>query len=183
MKPREIAERLADSALEIARYLLPNGQEKRGEWLVGDLNGEQGKSLHVQLEGPRRGLWHDFATGDGGDLLHLWGKTRNLRTSDAMREAREYLGLPFTSMEKDYALPEIKTKGSPTAGKVKGYLEKRGISKAIQDKFGVYEYSDHCVFRYLLDGKVIFAKYRNYKDKKDTYTAKGGKGILYGWTL
>jgi twinkle protein len=31
------------------------------------------ESLKVHLTGDKAGIWQDFATGEGGDLLDLWG--------------------------------------------------------------------------------------------------------------
>ena len=45
---------------------------------MGDIVGAPGKSLVVELEGPKRGLWKDFAEDDGGDLIDAWAKSRGL---------------------------------------------------------------------------------------------------------
>jgi hypothetical protein len=44
----------------------------RNEARVGDVHGEPGNSLSVQLSGPDAGLWKDHATDEGGDLIALY---------------------------------------------------------------------------------------------------------------
>jgi hypothetical protein len=47
-----------------------------GKFYVGDVDGNPGKSLVVELDGPRRGLWKDFATDEGGDVIDLWARSQ-----------------------------------------------------------------------------------------------------------
>ncbi|MFP3023791.1 MAG: hypothetical protein ACEY3K_13240, partial [Wolbachia sp.] len=53
-------------------YLLPRGTFRGDKFYVGDVHGNKGKSLVVELSGSRAGLWNDFATGEGGDIIDLW---------------------------------------------------------------------------------------------------------------
>ena len=62
---------LAGRAPELCAALLPHGKRDGHEWRVGSLSGEQGQSLGVHLNGPRSGVWSDFASGDAGDALDL----------------------------------------------------------------------------------------------------------------
>ena len=93
---KEIVRNLSQRAEEVARYLLPNGKKIGNEWRVGSIDGESGKSLGVHLTGEKAGIWSDFATGDGGDLLNLWVQKRNLTNYEAMKEASSYLGTHLT---------------------------------------------------------------------------------------
>src|ERR1700743_1623150 len=68
----EISQRLAGEAETIASMLLPNGKKKGAEWCVGSIDGEEGDSLKVRLNGNKAGVWRDFASDIGGDLLDLW---------------------------------------------------------------------------------------------------------------
>lgn len=45
---------------------------------IGDVYGAEGQSVSVELKGDRAGCWYDFATGEGGDILDLWGKARGI---------------------------------------------------------------------------------------------------------
>jgi hypothetical protein len=65
---------------------------------IGDIYGTAGESLSISLHGPDAGLWHDHATGQGGDLISLYTAYMNYGSSNfqlALKEiAAEYLGDP-----------------------------------------------------------------------------------------
>lgn len=87
---------LADSARTVAEYLFPEGELQSNSSLlaVGDLSGAKGQSLKVTLVGEKKGMWRDYATGEGGDLVELWALVRCAgNKGDALREIRDYLGL------------------------------------------------------------------------------------------
>ncbi|MDH5528262.1 MAG: hypothetical protein OEY97_13270, partial [Nitrospirota bacterium] len=71
---RELSDRLES----MLAYLFPNGTTRNGTFQVGDLQGSKGNSLSVELTGGRRGLWTDFATGEGGDVIDLWAGANGL---------------------------------------------------------------------------------------------------------
>ena len=68
----EIKSRMLANIRGILSYLLPGGVFQRGKFFVGDIHGNRGDSLVVEIEGRKAGLWHDFATGEGGDIIGLW---------------------------------------------------------------------------------------------------------------
>jgi phage/plasmid primase-like uncharacterized protein len=89
----EIARRLAQQAENVVAYLLPNGQRKVSHWVVGSIAGEEGGSLKIALAGEDAGLWLDHADdSQRGDMLDLWAAVRGLNTSEALREAKAFLG-------------------------------------------------------------------------------------------
>jgi hypothetical protein len=55
--------------VEFCETALPEGVEKNGEWVIGDLAGNPGDSCGVNLA---TGAWNDFATGEGGGPRSLW---------------------------------------------------------------------------------------------------------------
>ena len=71
---RDIQDRLE----AMLAYLFPNGVTRNGTFQVGDLHGSKGNSLSVELSGEKRGLWTDFATGEGGDAIALWAGAHGL---------------------------------------------------------------------------------------------------------
>lgn len=76
-------------------YLYPNGfSDPKGQtFYIGSLSGEPGESLNVVLHGERAGLWHDFATADGGDIFSLWQAARGLPSfRETIRDAALYTG-------------------------------------------------------------------------------------------
>jgi hypothetical protein len=62
---------LASKIEPLTAELLPAGKREAGEWRIGSVAGEAGKSMGVKLTGPKAGLWSDFAGGPAGDALDL----------------------------------------------------------------------------------------------------------------
>ena len=89
----DIAARLAARAEDLCRHLLPEGRREGSEWRCGSVQGEAGKSLGVCLNGAKAGVWADFATGPGGDLLDLIEAVLNLDTAGAIGWAKNWLGI------------------------------------------------------------------------------------------
>ena len=94
-----------ESALE---YLFVQGRIRGNKFYVGDVDGSSGKSLVVELEGPRRGLWNDFSSDDGGDIIDLWAMSQGLTARHdfvrVVEEIRQWsgIGLPVSrSIHRD----------------------------------------------------------------------------------
>ncbi len=92
----EIKQALLMRLEEVLSHLLPNGRMCGEVFQVGDVRNGQGKSLKVELNSGKAGLWHDFATGEGGDILHLWAICKGLdvstQFSQVLESAKEWLG-------------------------------------------------------------------------------------------
>lgn len=78
----EIKARMIFNIRGVLSYLLPGGVYRAGKFVAGDVRGNRGDSLSVELNGPKAGMWHDFATGEGGDIIALWAAVsgHNTRT-------------------------------------------------------------------------------------------------------
>ncbi|WP_264953855.1 AAA family ATPase [Wolbachia endosymbiont (group A) of Endotricha flammealis] len=78
-------------------HLLPRGTFRVDKFYVGDVQGNKGKSTVIELTGERAGLWKDFATGEGGDIIDLWatvhGKNAKIEFPEVMASISEWLGL------------------------------------------------------------------------------------------
>jgi len=72
----ELRNRLLDQLEAVLMYLFPRGRRQGTRFVVGNVQGDAGDSLVIELEGPKRGLWIDFATGESGDALALWAAAR-----------------------------------------------------------------------------------------------------------
>lgn len=99
---------LLDRLEAVLHYLFPQGRIRGGKFYVGDVDGNPGKSLVVELDGPRRGLWKDFSTDEGGDIIDLWARSQGRSArSDFPRiaaEIRQWLGIATpvgTPMRRD----------------------------------------------------------------------------------
>lgn len=96
----DLAQRLAERAQDFCLEYLRAGQRAGRYWIVGDVLGTPGRSLHVRLTGPTSGRgaagkWVDQATGEHGDLLDLLALNQDLRrTAEIFDEARRFLSLP-----------------------------------------------------------------------------------------
>ena len=91
---------LAEHVEAVCRHYLSNGRRCGNYWIVGDVNNNAGRSLHVRLKGPlsgkgARGKWTDSATSQHGDLLDLIRAREGLITfRDTLDEARRFLRMP-----------------------------------------------------------------------------------------
>lgn len=87
---------LLDRLEAVLHYLFPAGHTKGTKFYVGDIDGTPGKSLVVELEGARRGLWKDFSNDDGGDLIDIWAMSRGLSVrhdfAQVLQEISQWLG-------------------------------------------------------------------------------------------
>jgi 5S rRNA maturation endonuclease (ribonuclease M5) len=94
----EIRTRLLDQLESVLLYLFPRGKRRGSQFYIGNLHGEPGDSLVVELEGPKRGVWIDFATGESGDVLALWASTRGYHLpadfGDLLEDAGDWLMVP-----------------------------------------------------------------------------------------
>ncbi|MEW6429640.1 MAG: AAA family ATPase [Thermodesulfobacteriota bacterium] len=194
--PREIAELLAADAEGVCRLLLPGGRRAAQEWRCGSVSGEEGQSLAVRLEGDRRGLWADFATGEKGDLLDLWVACRGISLPAALKEAREHLGLrePAFSRpaapKKVYKPPVVPPKAKPVdpESPVGRYLiGERKLSASTVTAYGVQEEGRAILFPFPRpNGPLAMAKRlkldRGPDGKKDIRpTSADQEPALFGW--
>lgn len=94
MTAKEISILLANDTESVCRALFPNGKRVGSEWCVGSIAGEAGDSLKVKLCGNKAGVWSDFAVGGkGGDLIDLYSKLKSVPLAQAIRWAKEWLGM------------------------------------------------------------------------------------------
>jgi hypothetical protein len=102
----EIIELLRERIEDLCLHLLPGGKRVGHEWVCGSINGEKGKSMHVELRGPKTGMFKDHAGGDGGDVLKLIELNQALPDFKAVMDwARSWLGLPAWTPDPNSAPP------------------------------------------------------------------------------
>jgi twinkle protein len=183
----EIKRRLSASALSVAEMLLPGGKKVGPEFEAGSTAGEKGQSLKVHLTGEKAGIWQDFATGEGGDLLDLWSAVRGLSLTETLDAARAWLGMarpePYRDPTPAYTRPPKPTVTKPK-GKVHDYLtETRNIPEAILTAYKIGAFGDEIVFPFLLpNGELALAKARKAEDgAAPKPTAANCEPILFGW--
>lgn len=195
MTAAELSEKLWEQAEKVAKFLLPKGHLEGREWCAGSVNGEAGKSLKINLDGKK--VWSDFASGDGGDLLDLWVLVRNCQLHDAMREAKELLGLRdddrhFEAKKKTFSRPT--KKGVKKANHCYEYLASRGITRETAEIFRVSDavvwYHDEnreipaIAFPYIRNGELLQIKRIGVErpgGKKLIMAEADCEPCLFGW--
>lgn len=202
---KELSNMLNERAESVARHLFPNGKQSGHEWCVGDISGSQGQSLKVCISGSKRGVWKDFATGHGGDLIDLWSAVNGLALSDAIRDVKRYLGVEeqtFTrSKKKEFRRPEIPTSKAVSA--TKEYLTvERKLSEEALNKYKITEKQDigpypnwkkqqpwkgpWIVFHFIRDNELLGVKYLHLhrkEGKKTTLVEPGCEPTCFGWQV
>ena len=107
MTVEEIKARLIGNLRGVLPYLFPAGVFRHGKYLIGDVQGNKGESLAVELTGNKAGMWHDFATGEGGDIIALWAAATGRNTQSdfpsLLDDIRHWLGEP----RKETAPPQM----------------------------------------------------------------------------
>lgn len=178
---------LADRAQAVAEMLLPGGRKEGQEWRAGSVGGEKGQSLGVHLTGPKAGVWTDFATSEGGDLLDLWSKAKGLSLSATLDDARRWLGVsrpePYREPQKSYTRPP-KPVCKAIQGRAFDYLTvDRNIPGHVLDEYKIAAFGDEIIFPYLLpNGELALAKARKAVDGASPKpTAANCEPVLFGW--
>lgn len=190
--PKQLGEKLAERADEFVRPLLPQGEEKAGEWCVGSVGGESGNSCKINL---KTGLWKDWSKDEpGGDLLDLYAAVKRVPLSRAMVECAKWLGIvnPQWGKRKERTgvipdrLPSFRRLTDvPDAA---SWLAARGFTPEVITRYQVFAdvgqngNAVNVVFPYMgRDDKTAYhLKFRNTREKQ-VWQSKGTRRGLYGW--
>jgi len=182
-----IKRRLAERALDVAQMLLPAGRKETNEWRAGSVSGDKGHSLGVHLTGAKAGIWSDFSTGEGGDLLDLWCARKGLSLPQALDEARAYLGIerpqPYRDPKPSYIRPPKPKCRAPESDVLMYLGEVRAISREVLARYKIGEDGNKIIFPFVLpDGTLAMAKSREAIDgAKPIPTAANCEPVLFGW--
>lgn len=196
MTIQELSDLLWRHVEQVAAHLLHKGRRVNGEWIVGDVEGNSGQSLKINLTGKQ--VWCEFNGGQGGDLLDLWVAVRGIQLHQAMQEAKAFLGVKDENNEflskpaKTFKKPERKgVKGSRDCF---GYLASRGISHQTAQAFKVTDavIFNHetktevpaIAFPYLRDGDLKQIKrlgIERHNGKKVIMAESDCEPCLFGW--
>lgn len=192
LSARDISQRLSNQAEPFAKWIFPQGVKDGNNWSVGSVDGEAGKSLKVCISGPKAGVWADFSGSDKGDLLTLISATRKISLAEAIKVAKEWLGI----REPESVVPR-KNYSKPAASKLMelGYespvfkylVDERGLDDETIRAFKVFaSYNNEAIAfpSFSPDGNLenvshIFLKREN--GKKKVLQEKGCAPTLFGW--
>ena len=199
----EIKTLLASRAEEVAALLLSNGKRHGAEWCAGSTNGDAGQSLKVRLDGAKAGVWSDFSSGESGDLLSLWKAVRGVDFVEALRQAKDWLGIKDDRSEaafrpaataKRYVRPTLdQHEPLTTGGPVFDYLVKeRKLVASVLHNYRVQQmthskFGASCVFpifdpRGLAVELVKYLALRRGEDgKKTIWATADSRPHLFGW--
>jgi len=89
----DIKRAVAADAEGFAAWLFPAGRRKGSKSYVGDIAGNPGESLVINLDGKFAGGYRDWATGEAGDCVALVMAVRGMDFVPAVRILRERYGL------------------------------------------------------------------------------------------
>lgn len=178
---------LAERAQSVAEMLVPSGKKNGREWQAGDIYGAPGESLNVCVSGVKAGIWQDFATGEGGDLLDLWVAVRRVPLSEALEQAQQWLGItmpePTHKPRREYTRPPKPKCAKPEGGVLEYLTQSRKIPQSVLTAYKVAARGNSMVFPFLLpDGVLALAKEREAVDgAKPKPTAADCEPVLFGW--
>lgn len=186
MTPKEIGRLLANRVDDVCRELLPNGKRAQNNWLCGSVDGEAGKSLSVIMQGEKAGRWSDFADSEyHGDLLDLWAAARGLSLTDAMTEAKNFLGVKDPKFhgkpKKQYTPPLKPTCKAPESDELTWLTDERKLSPEALKAYRVGAASGKVYFPFMRDDKLVMCKWRSITSKETMPTSKGQEPCLFGW--
>ncbi len=120
---QEIRRQLLGRLPSVLQYLLPNGRVRNHVFQVGDIEGAKGESLKIEMQGPKAGMWQDFATNEGGDIFDLWARKMNFNVKSdfpkLMEDVQNWLGLYVPTKVTNSTTPVKRSSanddfGSPT---------------------------------------------------------------------
>lgn len=183
----QLSARMSDRIEQVCHELLPKGVRKYNRWVCGSVNGEAGESLKVEMMGEKRGIWSDFATGEGGDLLDLWCAVRRVTVSVAMTEAATFLGIRLDGEssvpQRTYRVPaKPACRRIPPDHPMMTWLKARGFTEDTITRYrlAVNEQGE-LVMPYIKGGKFMNAKYRTLP--KTFRQEVGTQPTLFGWQV
>lgn len=192
MMAKEISQQLAQRTEDVAHYLLPKGKKDGNEWRIGSINGETGESLGVHLNGEKSGVWSDFASGEGGDLLDLWCAVRKIKLTEAIKEAANYLGISLPQFSGHKSLSFVKpllkqvSAFNMTSPVMRYLMDGRKLTAETIQAYKIGEQGQKIVFPYWRDGELIFIKYLGVdriNGKKQITAEPNCEPCLFGWHL
>jgi twinkle protein len=184
MTPKEINSRLITEVENICQEIFPNGKRNGNNWEIGSIHGEVGQSLKICLSGNRAGIWKEFNSDDkGGDLIDLYAKAKGVNLSEAIRWAKDRLGIVDHKIEnkRTYIKPAKPECSKPKSKVLEWLIEIRHITMDAINAYKIAEQDDNVIFPSLRAGELIRWKSRNIHDKHKCQTSKDSEPCLFGW--
>ena len=190
MRASELSKQLGERCESLVMHFFPNGKRHGKDWCLGSVNGEVGSSMKVLLHGEKQGRWCDFATNESGDLLDLIAQNQKITLAQAIKIAKQWLGVPETkfvayksnSFEKlnSTMLPDFKNNNA-------GFKYLTSIRKLTDETLKNFDIrtTDHATLfpswrdKALVQIKKLALERRN--GKKQIFVEKNCEPCLFGW--
>ncbi len=160
----ELKQKLSFKAAEIGVNLLgsPNKHLSNSQLLRWEKDGK----IAMKINGNKAGIWHDFSTGDGGDLFTLVQREKNCDFVEAKKYLQDMVAMS-TNESKDIAVNLAANKNQPIKTPTKQDDEIVKIKKAeiLYEKSDALKYvmPNHVVKRYLSEHRGIKAVLTRYQ--------------------
>lgn len=181
-----ISDLLNRRVADVAKMLVPAGKEETGQWVFGNASGAAGGSAKLHMNGPHVGQWRDWANDtDHGDLIDLWASVRGVSIGQAIRDAKEWLGIrdPAPYRATTYALPKPTQTVplSPQGRALAWFRKERLITDQTVAAFQVVGDGTHIIFPHISPtSQVVNRCFRKLAEKEFHYD-KGCAPGMFGW--
>lgn len=182
--------RLNQQIEDVVRVLLPNGKRNGKYYKVGSVNGEEGDSMAVIMEGDKTGQFSDYngASGDYGDLIDLWMLSKGMPDfNDAIADIKGYLGITEgfeLNKAKNIDISKKSDYSKPLTEPMLKYLtETRKLSIETINNYKLCSIGGKIAFPYYQGQKVKMHKTLKVKKGENEWMMNSGdKEIsLFGW--
>lgn len=96
MNLKELKDYCAARAEHAARWMYPAGKKMGSDWVVGDVDGQPGKSFRINIK-DKPGVFADFSTGEkGGDnFIELYMRRHGVQFKDAAEAVASHFGVVY----------------------------------------------------------------------------------------
>jgi twinkle protein len=203
MDTAELNNALKQRMNDMVSMLYPNAKVRGSIAHLGGISGEAGESFHIYVSGPRIGCFIDRANeaDKGGTPLYLWSKAKNITFSQAVKEAKDWLGIADNHVSvkkvkpKTYSQPNLAGRGvkrlEPETRAMDYLVMERKLDPLIlhKNKIADCDNGEVIVFPYFdqVTGEkpqACHVKYlavqRDVDGKKKMWSSDGTKRCLFG---
>jgi hypothetical protein len=177
-----------------SRYVDLSGQRNGSAAISSPFREEKEPSFQITLEGKHAGRWHDFGTGEGGDLFAFYARLNNLDVRKDFRQVLQGIADEFgislngraqsgRKKERRPKTPEEVLKSFQVALKdselLKDLKQRRGLSDETITRFELGRWQSSIVFpvRDAAGAVVGFKVHKGPHLKPDGTKARRGEGI------
>lgn len=111
---QELKQAVLRDIRSIVPTLLPGGKFRGNKWVCDNLNGGEGRSFNIELDGEKAGVWFDFATEEAGDIFDLISYTQGVDFAGALAWAQDFTGQRYSATtESEVKVEPVKHTGYP----------------------------------------------------------------------